>query len=122
METEMPFDSLDQKAIALDNSTLFDTHTWSDCPEVEEAVDALYNDLTNSPEFSGHKRSRKKHIKVIILNLYANWLADQTRYIAYSRDKNTYNSKSRYNRIRITYLTAAIVDALRQRGYIPHIY
>lgn len=97
----MPFDDAGQKADALNNSALFDVHRWSDYPEVNNAVDAIYRDLKNDPEFGGNKNLKKRHIKVLILDLWANWLADETRYVAYSRDKNAYKRGSRYNELNI---------------------
>lgn len=34
-----------QRAVALDNSELFDVHTWSEYPEVNNAVNQLYSIL-----------------------------------------------------------------------------
>ena len=116
----MPFDNLPQKAEALDNATLFDVHRWSVYPQVNEAVDALYIDLKNDPAFGGNERLKKRHIKVVILDLYANWLADNTRYIAFNRSKNAYRRNSRYNRLHISFLTVSVVDALHSRGLIEH--
>ncbi len=116
----MPFDNPAEKAEALGNSTRLDVHRWSNYPEVNKAVNAIYDDLRNDPAFGGNERLRKKHIKVVILDLYANWLANETRYIAYSRSKNDYKGKSRYNRLHISFLTVAVVDALHRRGLVEH--
>ena len=104
------------KAEALNNSRTLNVHRWSDFPEVDSLVDALYDDL----DCKGNKTLRKKHIKVVVLDLYAAWLADPDGYIAYHRSKNEYDSKSRYNKLHISYLTVAVVDALNNRGYVEH--
>ena len=109
-----------QKGEALDNFAQFDVHRWSDYPEVNNAVDALFDDLRQIPNFGGNERLRKKHIKVVVLDLYAKWLADPTRYTAYSRSRNDYRGRSRYNRLHISYLTVSVIDALRERGYVEH--
>ena len=117
----MPFDNPDQKAEALNNFRPLDVHCWSDYSEVNAAVNALFNDLRHAPEFpAGNKSLRKKHIKVVILDLYATWISDPTRYIAYSRSKNDYKGRSRYNKLHISFLTVPVVDALHSRGYVEH--
>jgi hypothetical protein len=116
----MPFDNPAQKAEALNNFTLLDVHRWSDFPEVNNAVNAIYCELKKDPAFGGNKRLRKKHIKVVILDLYATWLADDTKYIAYYCTPNAYIGTSRYNSLHISYLTVPVVDALHRRGFIEH--
>ena len=116
----MIFDNKQAKAEALGNYRLLDVHRWSDFPEVDNAVDAIYVDLCNDPDFGGNKTLRKKHIKVVVLDLYAAWLADPDRYIAYHRTNNQYDSKSRYNILKISYLTVSVVDALKDYGYVEH--
>lgn len=109
-----------EKAEALNNFTLLDVHRWSDFPEVNGAVDAIYDDLKHDPDFRGNEKLKKKHIKVVILDLYAAWRADRSRYIAFSRSKNSYKGGSRYNRLHISFLTVAVVDALHRRGFAEH--
>ena len=116
----MPFDNPKQKGEALSNFTLLNVHRWSRYPEVNKAVNAIYDDLKNDPVFGGNERLKKKHIKVVILDLYANWLRDETRYIAYSRSKNHYKGNSRYNRLHISFLTVAVIDALHRRGLVEN--
>ena len=108
------------KAKALANSRPFDVHKWSEYPEVNGAVDALYEDLRSDPQFKGSGKLRKKHIKVIILDLYAKCLTDPSMYVAYSRRKNDYVGDKRYNKLHISYLTPKIVDALVTRGYVEN--
>lgn len=114
----MSWDSVDQKAAALDFARPFDVHKWSDYPEVNKAVNALFDDLKGDPEFTGNDNLQKKHVKVVVLDLYAAWLADQDCYISLSRDANSYKRDSRYNRIKISFITVAVVDALKRSGYI----
>ena len=115
-----PFETDLEKAEALDFSRLLDVHKWSDYREVNAAVNAIYTDLKNDPDFTGSENLKKKHIKVVILSLYVNWLANRELFTAYSRDKNSYKNASRYNRLHISYMTVAVVDALESRRYIEH--
>ena len=108
------------KAEALHNSVPLDVHCWSTYPRVNNAVDALFDDLTHDPNFGGSERLKKKHIKVVILDLWLNWIVDHSRYKAYSRNRNGYQGKSRYNELFIGFLTVSVVDALEARGYIEH--
>src|SRR5215813_8018038 len=91
------------KATDLDNSVLFDVHRWSDFPEVNRAVDALYDEMLKLPEFSGKSKLRKKHIKVVVLNLYVAWLGDPECWVAYYRGKWAYKPHSRYNELHISF-------------------
>jgi hypothetical protein len=108
------------KAKDLANSTLFDVHKWSDYPEVNGAVDALFAELRMLPEFGGNSKLRKKHVKVVVLNLYVTWLKDPSCWVAFYRMKAAYRAGSRYNELHISDLTVAVVDALLARGYIEH--
>ncbi len=109
------------KAIALSNSRHLNRHLWSTDPAVDAAVREIYEVLANADGFSGNKTLWKKHLKVIVLNLYAVWLADPERYVAFSRDR-TENSRipDRYNMLRLTHLLVDVVDALRAADFIEH--
>lgn len=104
------------KAIELDNSDLFDVHTWSEYPEVNQCVDFIFT----SNSFEGNKKIRKKHLKVIILDLYVKWLKDPAMYSSFYRAKWYYDDEldNRYNKLHISKLTPKIVDALEAVGYI----
>ena len=110
-----------RKADELNNYESFDVHVWSEYPEVNKAVDVLYGELKKLPEFAGNERLRKKHVKVVILDLYVKWLADPTRYSSYYRRKNAYSEvDARYNKLHISRLTVPVVDALQVSGYLEH--
>jgi hypothetical protein len=109
------------KAGDLANSVLFDVHKWSDFPEVNRAVDALYDEMRTLPEFSGKAKLRRKHIKVVVLNLYVAWLGDSSCWVAYYRGKWAYEARSRYNELHVSFITVAVVDAMIQLGYVQHV-
>ena len=104
-----------------DNSCLFDVHRWSEYPEVKAATDAMYEELKSSGLLVGKGNIQRTHIRVVLLNLYPAYLADPTRYVAYYRMKAAYKAKSRYNALHISFLTVAVVNALRQLGYVDHV-
>lgn len=107
-DTNNDYETLQSLAIEYDNSELLDVHTWSDYPEVNGVVNLLYKDLLSDPKFTGNEKIRKKHIKVIVLDLYVKWLKDPLMYVAYHRSHRYYEKKHfdlRYNKLHITRLT-----------------
>ena len=82
---------------------------------MNQAVDALFAEFRELPEFQGKQNLRKKHIKVTVLDLYAKWLADPERYTGYYRMKSAYRA-NRYNKLHISYITKSVVDALMELG------
>jgi len=107
-----------KKAEELDNSTFFDVHRWSDYPETNKAVDALLEEFNAGPKFLGRDNLKKKHIKVVILNLYVAWLIDPECYVAFYRRESEYRAKTRYNSLHISKKTIVVVNALLRKGYI----
>ena len=45
---------------------------------------------------------KKKCLKVLLLDLYVNWLDDPDRLLGLSRKLSAYNTKSRYNKLHIS--------------------
>jgi hypothetical protein len=106
-----------EKAVALDNSRPFDVHRWSDFPEVNDAVDHIYEIFSGLDDFKGNKGIRKRHIKVVVLDLYVAHLVDPTMYIGCHRGRNKY-SQGRYNELHISFVSVAVVDALESLGFV----
>ena len=88
--TKLSDEEREEKAKELDYSALFDVHLWSEHPEVNEAVDELYSMLLGLPDFKGNEQIRKKHVKVVILDLYVKRLTDPLMYSSYHRKKGRY--------------------------------
>ena len=76
-----------KKAEALANSRPIDVHVWSSYPEVNKAVDALTGKIIDSGIYKRikDKEKLKRHLKIIVLDLYIAHLADPELYVAYSR-------------------------------------
>jgi len=105
--TELSDEEKEEKAKELDKSALFDVHVWSEHPEVNKAVDELYSMLKELPDFKGDEKLRKKHVKVVILDLYVKWLTDPKMYSSYHRKRNRYTElDERYNKLCISYTFA----------------
>ena len=80
----------------------------------------MYGLMTRLKAFSGKSNIRKKHIKVIILDLYVRYLENPDRYTGYYRMEAMYRKNKRYNRLHITKTTIPVVDALLDLGLIEH--
>jgi hypothetical protein len=116
----MTNDFTTEKAEELNNSELLDVHRWSSYPEVNSAVDHIYDEMQSLDDFSGRPTIRKRHIKVIILDLYVKWLTDPEMYIAYQRGNDAYK-RGRYNKLHISKVTPLIVNDLISLGYLEHV-
>ena len=97
-----------------DHSRMLDVHTWSDHPEVNIFVDAIYDAYF----LCGNERIRKKHLKVVLLDLYVVWKEDPDLCIAVHRNVNVYKARSRYNALHISKLTIKVVDRLVEAEFI----
>ncbi|KLN62179.1 hypothetical protein WH96_01195 [Kiloniella spongiae] len=104
------------KGDALKHSRPLDIHKWSEHPEVNNFITPIYEKY-----FKGRKgRIRKKHLKVVLLDLYVAWRDDPALKVTYSRNVNDYKAGSRYNELHISHLTINVVDALEAAGLVEH--
>lgn len=91
-----------------DNSAPLDVHRWSDYPEVNTFVDQIHAD-----HFADyHKPIMKKHLKVVLLDLYVRWREDPTMYVAVSMSRSGYKAKTRYNTLNISSKTIDVIKRL----------
>lgn len=110
-----------EKAERLNNSALFDVHRWSDHPEVNHVVNHVFELLKKTPAFRGKEKSLKKHLKVVLLDLYVKWQIDPSMYVAISRDRDRYKPGSRYNALHIGMMAVRVVDALQALDLIEQV-
>ena len=101
-----------EKAISLDNWSRLDIQRWSCDSKVDAGVDEVYELIKGLEGFSGKANIQKKHLKVILLNLYANYLEDPTKYTGFYRMVNKYRPAGRYNPLHITKTTIRVADHL----------
>lgn len=98
-----------------DNSRPLDVHKWSEFPEIKKAVNALATIL------SCNKAGDKKHLKIVLLDLYHRYIEDPEGFVAYSRNRNSYTSPSRYNKLFIRYMPLLrCIDLLFKYSFIEH--
>jgi len=75
----------EEKAVRLDNWSRLDIHRCSQDPKVDEVVEKVYRLIESLEGFSGKTNIQKKHLKVILLNLYSNYLEDPQKYTGFYR-------------------------------------
>ena len=98
-----------------ENSRLLNVHRWSDYQEVNSFVDAIY---LKHFEAGGKVGIKKRHVKVLLLDLYIAWSDDPTLSIRVHRSPNEYLAHSRYNSLHISKLTIEVIDRLLEVGLI----
>lgn len=97
-----------ERGKALRFSRRFDVHKWSDHPEVNDFVDVIFVDHFKK----GNGRIQRKHVKVVLLDLYVAWCEDENMKISFSRNNNDYQANSIYNELHISRVTIAVIDKL----------
>ena len=103
-----------EKSKALAYSRRLDVHTWSDHPEVNKFVDPIYDKSFKSRK----KNIEKKHLKVVLLDLYVAWVQDPKLKISFSRNHTDYDAGTIYNEQSISRLTIEVVDILIELSYL----
>lgn len=105
------------------NSRPLDVYRWSDHLEVNVFVDAIYK--AYFIDDAGNTTIRKKHIKVVLLDLYLCWyecpeshIAIHMRKSAYSNGIVTSKGNSRYNELHIKPTTIKVIHRLVKAGVI----
>lgn len=105
-----------------DNSRPLDVHRWSEYPEVRSAVDAIYEELIQLPEFSGREKDNKRHLRVVLMDLLHCNDVDPVAFVGYSRNANKFSTEQRYNKLRIKYRALIrVIDGLTNLGYVEGV-
>ncbi len=106
------------------HSRILDVHRWSEHQEANLFVDEVYDTFLNRQE-QENIRIKKKHLKVVLLDLYVAWLNDPDLNIAVHMSPAAYSNgtvfssgKSRYNELNIKVSTIDIVHRLDEAGLI----
>ncbi|MDC0993187.1 hypothetical protein OAS14_02390 [Alphaproteobacteria bacterium] len=106
------------------HSRPLDVHCWSEHTEANKFVDYVYDTyLNNQP--NENKRIKKRHLKVVLLDLYVAWLNDPNLNIAVHMTTGAYSDgtvfnkgKSRYNELNIKVSTIEIIHRLHEADLI----
>ena len=78
------------------HSRPLDVHRWSEHPEVNIFVDTIYNnDFRQGNE---NQRIKKKHLKLVLLDLYLAWFDDPDLNIALHMSQSAYSNGKVFNK------------------------
>jgi len=118
-EAELPVTGLPD----LNFSSLFDVHRWSDYPQVNKVCKVVYDDILK--QYTAYReedeKKLRKQLKVLLIDLFANYSADPDLFISISLNKNDYGQKTRYDAIHLSYrLIKKMITLLSSLGYIEH--
>ncbi len=92
----------------------FDVHKWSNHPEVNNFLNSIYDN-----HFKLQKSEiLKKHLKVVLLDLYIAWQQHPNMKIGVHMYRNNYKAKSRYNELHISHKTINVVKELHDLNFI----
>ncbi len=100
----------------LDYARRLDVHCWSDHPEINGFVDNIFQELSTQ----GNAGIRRRHLKVVLLDLYVAWSSDPALKISYSRSPNAYHAGSIYNELHISRTTIDVVDWLIAANFVEN--
>lgn len=91
-----------------------DVHRWSEYPEINTSINLIYDNYFKwqNPYLV------KKHIKVVLLDLYVAWTEHQDMKLGVHMYRNAYKTKSRYNELHISQKTIDVVKRLKEVGLI----
>ena len=108
------------------HSRPLDVHRWSDHREVNNLVHTVFEKFI-SRKAKENKTIRKKHLKLVLLDLYVAWLNDPDMNIAVHMTIGAYSDgtvfnkgKSRYNELNIKVTTIDIVHRLRDAHLVGY--
>jgi hypothetical protein len=97
-------DKKHEKALELGNSCSLTKYKASKYPEVDSAIDHLFEEMIETYEIRLIRKSSEEklrhHIQFFVLNLYKVYHRDPAKVIAYARDSKWYSDKKRRNRKR----------------------
>ena len=104
-------------------SRVLDVHIWSDYPEVNDFINLIYDAYFSNQ--NGKKSVAKKHIKIVLLDLYVAWLDDPDLCIAVNMTRDFYSKNfgtdtTRYNELNISAKTIHVVTTLKDKGLVGY--
>ncbi|MCL7407008.1 hypothetical protein MWN63_13570 [Paradonghicola geojensis] len=108
------------------HSLPLDVHKWSDHPEIKALSERLYVETgIDKLDKSGNrkpKRTAKDMLRILLLDLYVNWLNDPQLSIGISRDTASFKVKNnRYNLLHISPVILDVQSRLLEAGYLETI-
>jgi len=107
---------MQKPANPFDYYTKINLNLWTDDPNFSALVEHIHE---QSPKV-GNPVIRKKHLTVILANLYFTWVDDPDKYIGYYRFVNKYKARSMYNILHISKLIIPVIDNLVELKYVDN--
>jgi hypothetical protein len=97
-------------------SRLLDVHVWSDYPEVNEFINLIYDTYFSTQ--NGKRSIAKRHIKLVLLDLYVAWLTDPDLCLSVNMTRDFYSRNfgtgtTRYNELNISAKTITVINTLK---------
>lgn len=107
----------------LKTASQFDVHRWSEYPEVNEVVDSVFSEIKalrkSRPERIREADKVWRHLKVVIIDLFAATQLGFNPYRGISLRKPDYQKGTRYRKIHLKYdYTVGVLNDLEELGYI----
>lgn len=107
-------------------SVPLDVHRWSDHPEIKALSDRLYVEAgINELDKAGNrkpKRAAKDMLRILLLDLFVNWLNDPQLSIGISRDTASFKvNNNRYNLLHISPVILNVQSKLLEDDYLETI-
>ena len=103
----------------LDNSRLLDVWIWSNKPEVKSSTDFIVSKLKKEFPSGYTEKNIKKHLRVILTDLFVAHKNNPKLYISFSRDIKAYRGPLRFAKVFLNYRYVIwVTDYLNENGYI----
>lgn len=103
----------------LDNSRELDVWLWSNKPEVRESTKFISGKIMKNIPSGYTEKNIKKHLRVILTDLFVAHKNNPKMYISFSRDISSYKASKKYSKIYLNYkYIIFVVDYLKDNGYI----
>jgi hypothetical protein len=101
------------------NSRPFDVHRWSEHPQLRGLTDDIFQELVSAIPQRADYNDHRKHLRVLLLDLYHRYLEDPDGWIGLSLNRNNYSGPRRYNKLFLSFRpTARLIGLLRERAFI----
>lgn len=113
------------KAARLNNFYFLDPYKVCKETLIDNVVSILVSEMAvdgvNVPSQAVYLDNLRKHVRVILLNLYYAHLSDLERYIAYSRDRSGYKQDKTQKGFQFSYTNVRkVADYFIGKGYVEH--
>lgn len=106
------------------HSRPLDVHIWSEHPEINVLVTELWSHFWETEPQDMQKRGpkpkapKKKHLKVLLLDLYVCWQDDPSMYLSVHMSKSGWKANSRYNALNLSSQMICIIKRLSDLNFL----